>query len=53
LGHIVKEDTEDWKKLCAQAAAEQDSQKLLELTRKINDLLLKKHKRLSTDTQNQ
>jgi hypothetical protein len=37
---------ERWQILCEQAAQEQDSQKLLELTREINDLLRAKQDRL-------
>jgi hypothetical protein len=37
---------ERWKLLCEQAAVEQDPIKLLELTREINDLLLRKQHRL-------
>jgi hypothetical protein len=36
----MRENNERWKLLCEMAAQEQDPQKLLELTRKINDLLL-------------
>jgi hypothetical protein len=39
---------ERWQILCEQAATEQDSQKLLELTREINQLLSEKQKRLNT-----
>jgi hypothetical protein len=42
----MREHTEEWKELCRQAAAEQDPQKLLELTRRINELLLGKQRRL-------
>ena len=42
------EKGERWRKLCEQAAIEQDPQKLLELTKKINDLLLGKQKRLNS-----
>ena len=42
----MRENTERWKELCAQAAVEQDPQRLLELTREINDLLLGKRRRL-------
>ena len=40
------ENKERWKVLCEQAAVEQDPEKLLELTRQINDLLLGKQQRL-------
>jgi len=46
----MKEHTEDWKNLCEQAAVEQDPQKLLALTQKINDLLLAKQHRLDSKT---
>jgi hypothetical protein len=46
----MKEHSEEWKQLCAQASVEQDPQKLLELTKKINDLLLGKQKRLDSQT---
>jgi hypothetical protein len=37
---------ERWKELCAQAAIEQDSSKLLALTKEINRLLAEKEARL-------
>jgi hypothetical protein len=40
------ENKERWKLLCEQAAVERDPQRLLELTREINDLLLGKQRRL-------
>ena len=47
LGRGAMQDkTERWKKLCEEAAVEQDPQRLLELTREINDLLLGKQRRL-------
>lgn len=46
----MKEHAEEWKKLCEQAAVEQDPRKLLELTQKINDLLLGKQHRLEGET---
>jgi hypothetical protein len=46
----MKEHSEEWKQLCAQAAIEQDPQKLLELTRKINELLLGKQSRLNRES---
>jgi hypothetical protein len=49
-GHIVKDHIQDWKQLCEQASVEQDPQKLLELTKKINELLLGKQKRLDGET---
>jgi len=42
----MRENNERWKLLCEMAATEQDPQKLLELTREINDLLLGKQRRL-------
>jgi hypothetical protein len=42
----VQGKSERWKLLCELAAQEQDPQKLLELTREINDLLLGKQRRL-------
>jgi hypothetical protein len=42
----MRENNERWKLLCEMAAQEQDPQKLLELTRKINDLLLGKQRRI-------
>jgi hypothetical protein len=46
----MRENEERWKLLCELAAKEQDPQKLLELTREINNLLLFKQKRLSGET---
>ena len=40
-------DKERWRELCEQAAVEQDSAKLLELVREINDLLAEKRMRLA------
>jgi hypothetical protein len=40
------ETGEHWKRLCEQAAVEQDHEKLLELTQEINRLLDEKEKRL-------
>jgi hypothetical protein len=45
----MKEKEELWKQLCAQATVEQDPQKLLELTRQINELLLGKQRRLEQE----
>ena len=45
----MRENEERWKHLCELAAKEKDPQKLLELTREINQLLLAKQKRLSGD----
>jgi len=44
------ENKERWKRLCEQAAVEQDPQKLLELAKQINDLLLGKRHRLDATT---
>ena len=40
------ETRELWQRLCEQAAVEQDSEKLLQLTREINRLLNEKDERL-------
>ena len=40
------ETGERWRKLCEQAAVEQDTQKLLQLIREINQLLEAKERRL-------
>ena len=40
------EKLEEWQKLCALAAVEQDHEKLLELVKEINRLLDEKEKRL-------
>jgi hypothetical protein len=45
----MRENEERWKYLCELAAKEQDPQKLLELTREINQLLLLKRNRLSVE----
>ena len=37
----------EWRKLCEQAAVEQDPQKLLELAREINRMLEEKEQRLT------
>jgi hypothetical protein len=42
----MREHSEEWKELCRQAAVEQDPRKLLELTRRINELLVGKQRRL-------
>ena len=44
----MRENEERWKLLCELAANEQDPQKLLELTREINQLLLHKQNRLTS-----
>jgi hypothetical protein len=46
VGVTVQDKTERWKQLCEEAAVEQNPQRLLELTREINDLLLGKRRRL-------
>jgi len=43
------ETGELWRKLCEQAAVEQDPDKLLELTREINRLLYEKEARLERE----
>jgi hypothetical protein len=43
----MKEHSEEWKNLCEQAAVEQDPQKLLDLIRRINELLDAKKNRLA------
>lgn len=40
------ENAERWRKLCEQAAVEQDSQKLMELVKEITRLLDEKERRL-------
>lgn len=45
----MREREEEWKELCRQAAVEQDSAKLVELTRRINELLRNKQRRLDTE----
>lgn len=42
----MKEQTERWMELCAQVAIEQDPARVLELVKKINELLLQKERRL-------
>jgi hypothetical protein len=42
----VKDHEEEWRKLCGQAAIEQDPEKLLQLTHRILELLEAKEKRL-------
>ena len=37
---------EDWQELCKQAAVEQDPDRLLDLTRRINDILLAREEKL-------
>jgi hypothetical protein len=46
----MRENEERWKQLCELAEKEQDPQKLLELTREINKLLLFKQKRLVVES---
>jgi len=45
---IVEEKTERWRELCKQAGVEQDPEKLMELVREINELLLAKENRLKS-----
>jgi hypothetical protein len=45
----MRENEERWKQLCELAAKEQDPQKLIELTREINKLLLFKQNRLKSE----
>jgi hypothetical protein len=45
----MRENEERWKHLCELAAKEQDPQKLIELTREINKLLLFKQNRLKAE----
>jgi hypothetical protein len=45
----MRENGERWKQLCEQAAKEQDPNKLIELTRQINHLLLFKLKRIYSE----
>jgi hypothetical protein len=42
----MREREEEWKELCRQAAVEQDSTKLMELTRRINEMLIHKQHRI-------
>ena len=42
------EKKEQWRRLCEQAAIEQDSEKLLQLTEEINRLLNEKEERLKS-----
>ncbi len=46
----MRENEERWKALCAQAAVEQDPDKLLELTQEITRLLTEKRSRLDGNT---
>ena len=43
----MREQTERWMELCAQVAVEQDPSKVLALVKEINELLLKKERRLA------
>ena len=43
---MIGERGERWFQLCAQAAEEQDPDRLIELVREINDLLVQKEMRL-------
>jgi hypothetical protein len=42
----MRDNEQEWKELCRQASVEQDPLKLIELTRRINDLLAGKQRRL-------
>ena len=42
----MRENTEQWMQLCAQAATEEDPTKLIALVNEINDLLEQKERRL-------
>jgi hypothetical protein len=44
------ENAERWKELCAQAAVEQNPQKLMGLVKEINRLLSEKQERLQSKT---
>ena len=46
-GISTQNATERWMKLCGEAATEQDSHRLLELIKEINDLLEEKQSRLN------
>jgi hypothetical protein len=46
------EKLEHWQQLCAQAAVEQDPQKLMELVKEIDRLLSEKQDRLNRETAN-
>jgi len=46
----MKEHFEEWKNLCEQAAVEQDPQKVLDLTKKINNMLLGKQHQLEENS---
>lgn len=45
---MVDKGKERWQELCEQAAKEQDSVKLMEIVREINDLLEARQKRLNS-----
>ena len=47
---MIGSNEERWRKLCEQAAKEQDPKKLVQLVKEINDLLEAKQKRLSEDS---
>jgi len=47
----MREKTEKWMELCAQAASEQDSRKLMELITKITALLDTKQELVEKDSQ--
>ena len=43
----MREQTERWMELCAEAAVEQDPNRLLALAKEINELLMQKERRLA------
>lgn len=45
----MEENREKWMEICAQAAKEQDPEKLMELISQINQLLEAKERRLKAD----
>jgi len=45
------QNAERWRELCAQAAVEQDSVKLMQLVGQINQMLLEKEERLQSRQQ--
>ena len=47
---MLGENSERWKLLCLRASTEQDSQKLRELIKEINDLLDEKYNRVKEST---
>jgi hypothetical protein len=47
---MIGASQERWRRLCEQAAKEQDPKRLVQLVKEINDLLEAKQKRLSEDS---